>query len=73
MILLLTVKTQQLFVSKEEIIKQIPQIKLHNYAFHNNGNLTFTNETNNWGLSTPHFPMALLMQILIMMALWIWL
>ena len=24
---------------KEEILKQIPEVKLHNYAFHNNGDL----------------------------------
>ena len=40
---------------KSEIIKQIPQIKLHNYAYHNNGNLTFSDVTNNWGLSVPTF------------------
>ncbi len=42
-------------VSKQQIIKQIPQIKLHNYAYHNNGNLTFTDVTGNWGLSVPTF------------------
>ena len=26
---------------KEFTLDQIPQVKLHNYAFHNNGNLTF--------------------------------
>ena len=29
--------------------------KLQHYAFRNNGNLTFTNETANWGLNTPSF------------------
>ncbi len=40
---------------KNEILAQIPQVKLHNYAFHNNGNLTFTDVTNNWGLNIPTF------------------
>jgi len=30
-------------------------VKLHNYAFHNNGNLTFRDETTAWGLNTPTF------------------
>ena len=29
--------------------------KLSSYAFHNNGDLTFTNESADWGLSTPSF------------------
>jgi hypothetical protein len=41
--------------SKKELIEQIPEIKIHNYAFRNNGNLTFTEVTNSWGLPTPTF------------------
>ena len=41
--------------SKQQIIKQIPQIKLHNYAFQNNGDLTFNDATAKWGLSAPTF------------------
>ena len=41
--------------SKEQILKQIPQIKLHNYAFQNNGDLTFKDATDSWGLSVPTF------------------
>lgn len=41
--------------SKEFTLSQIPQVKLHNYAFHNNGNVTFANVTDNWGLTTPSF------------------
>ncbi len=41
--------------SKEYTLSQIPQVKLHNYAFQNNGNLTFNNVTTNWGLTTPSF------------------
>ncbi len=35
--------------------RQIPQIKIPNYAFRNKGNLQFENETINWGLETPSF------------------
>ena len=38
-----------------ELLKQIPQIKLHNYAFHNNGDLTFGDLSSDWGLSKPTF------------------
>ena len=41
--------------SKEQIIQQIPQIKLHNYAFQNNGDLTFKDVTDSWGLRVPTF------------------
>jgi len=41
--------------SKGQILKQIPQIKLHNYAFQNNGNLTFHDATGDWGLNVPTF------------------
>lgn len=41
--------------SKEYTLSQIPQVKLHNYAFKNNGNLTFENATKEWGITTPSF------------------
>jgi ASPIC and UnbV/FG-GAP-like repeat len=41
--------------AKDFILKQIPQVKLHKYAFHNNGNLTFNNVTDSWGLSATNF------------------
>ncbi|MEP6466828.1 MAG: VCBS repeat-containing protein [Parafilimonas sp.] len=41
--------------SKSDLLRQIPEIKLHNYAFHNNGNLTFSDESTNWGLNIPTF------------------
>ena len=41
--------------SKEFTLSQIPEVKLHNYAFHNNGNLRFDNVTGKWGLSAPSF------------------
>ncbi len=41
--------------SKKELLRQIPEVKIHNYAFHNNGNLTFKDLTADWGLSMPTF------------------
>jgi len=38
-----------------KIIDMIPSVKIPNYAFHNNGNLTFSNYAELWGLSTPSF------------------
>ncbi len=44
-----------LLASKKQMLEQIPEVKLNNYAFRNNGDLTFTNVTGNWGLKTPAF------------------
>ncbi len=41
--------------SEDYILSEIPQVKIHNYAFHNNGNVTFTNVTDKWGLALPSF------------------
>jgi hypothetical protein len=41
--------------SKQKVLDQIPEIKLHNYAFANNGNLTFSDVSKEWGLSLPTF------------------
>ena len=35
------------------IIDRIPSERVPNYAFHNNGDLTFTNRSDSWGLATP--------------------
>jgi len=35
------------------IIDRIPSERVPNYAFHNNGDLTFTNQAKSWGLATP--------------------
>jgi hypothetical protein len=43
------------FVSKKDIFEQIPQVKLHNYAFKNNGDLSFSDVTVDWGLTLPTF------------------
>ena len=37
------------------LIQKMPQIPLANYAFRNNGNLTFTNMAVAWGLAQPGF------------------
>lgn len=42
-------------VSQTDLIKQIPEVKLDNYVFHNNGNLTFSDVTERWGLKRPSF------------------
>lgn len=44
-----------LIASKQQLLSQIPEVKLHNYAFRNNGNLRFSNVSDKWGLSTPTF------------------
>ena len=41
--------------SKQTVIGQIPEIKLHNYAYKNNGDLTFKDVTDTWGLEKPTF------------------
>lgn len=42
-------------VPQSELIAQIPQIKIANYAYRNKGDLTFENNTQAWGLATPSF------------------
>lgn len=41
--------------SKEEVLSQVPVVKLHNYAFRNNGDLTFSDVSQEWGMITPGF------------------
>jgi len=47
--------TEGAMASKQDLIEHIPQIKIPNYAFHNNGDLKFTNTTQTWGLDQPSF------------------
>jgi hypothetical protein len=48
--------------SKEQLIEQMPQIKISNYAFRNNDSLQFSNVTADWGLDEePSAPVALSM------------
>jgi hypothetical protein len=37
------------------LVKRMPQIPLSNYAYRNNGDLTFTNTADRWGLAQPGF------------------
>lgn len=49
-------RTQSQFVaSKKNLLDEIPQVKLNNYAYHNNGDLTFSDVTKEWGFETPTF------------------
>jgi enediyne biosynthesis protein E4 len=41
--------------SKQDLIDEIPQVKISNYAFKNQGNLQFENITARWGFSEPTF------------------
>ncbi len=41
--------------SKKDLLDQIPQIKISNYAYKNNGDLTFRNVTEEWGMRLPSF------------------
>ncbi|HEY0057623.1 MAG TPA: VCBS repeat-containing protein, partial [Flavisolibacter sp.] len=36
-------------------LEQIPEVKLHNYAFRNEGDVKFNDETEDWGLTKPTF------------------
>ncbi len=37
------------------MLAEIPEVKLHNYAFRNKGNCNFNNVTDSWGLDKPSF------------------
>ena len=41
--------------STQYTLSQIPQVKLRNFAFRNNGNWTFSDVTKEWGIFTPTF------------------
>ncbi len=41
--------------SKKKLLEQVPEVKLHNYAFENKGDLTFEDVSKAWGLSIPTF------------------
>lgn len=43
--------TGQRLLSKEDLIAQIPEIKIPNFAFKNNGNLSFSDVTDAWGFN----------------------
>ena len=39
----------------QEIIKQMPSVKISNYIFQNNGDISFTDKTKDWGWDNPTF------------------
>jgi hypothetical protein len=41
--------------TKKEILDQIPEVKISNYAYRNHGDLTFGNVSKDWGMETPSF------------------
>ena len=41
--------------SKQTLLAQIPEVKLHNYVYKNNGDLTFSDMSEAWGISVPTF------------------
>lgn len=41
--------------SKKEVLQAIPEVKIKNYAFKNNGDVKFTNVTDAWGLTDLSF------------------
>ncbi len=47
------IRTQEKAILK--MIDMIPSVSIPNYAFHNNGDLTFDNLSMSWGLATPSF------------------
>lgn len=47
--------TSYAVATKKQLLAQIPEVKIHNYAFRNKGDLHFANVTNEWGLNIPTF------------------
>jgi len=43
------------FVTKKELLEQIPEVKLHNYVFRNNADLSFSDQSTNWGITNTSF------------------
>lgn len=41
--------------SKQQLLEQIPAVKIHNYAYRNKGNFLFDDVTNSWGFQIPSF------------------
>jgi hypothetical protein len=41
--------------SKKDLLEQIPQVKISNYAYRNNGDLMFKDVTKEWGMFLPSF------------------
>jgi hypothetical protein len=43
------------FTQPDQLLMILPQLKLPNYGYKNNGDLNFTDNTKDWGLDTPSF------------------
>ncbi|MCP9753686.1 RNA-binding protein [Lacihabitans sp. CCS-44] len=43
------------YSERSEILKQIPEVKINNYAYRNKGNLEFEDVTEKWGMDIPSF------------------
>jgi len=41
--------------SLDEVLRQVPEVKISNYVYQNNGDLTFTDMTQKWGVDFPTF------------------
>lgn len=44
-----------MFTKSNQMIGVIPELKLPNYGYKNNGDLTFTEKSEEWGLTTPSY------------------
>ncbi len=47
--------TARQFLSPEKILDSVPVVKIANYGFQNNGDLTFTDSSKTWGIDVPSF------------------
>lgn len=45
----------QRFVSKTRLLDSIPVVKISNYSYKNNGDMSFIDQTESWGLKIPSF------------------
>ncbi len=43
------------FISLDDLIQHMPSVKISNYAFRNNGDLTFSDVTEDWGMDISSF------------------
>ncbi len=43
------------YIDTKELLEQIPSVKVANYLFKNNGDLTFTDVSGDWGFTQPSF------------------
>lgn len=41
--------------SKKDMLNEIPNVRIHNYAYKNNGDLKFSDKTFDWGFEEPNF------------------